>query len=74
MVCEQFANGELRYSKLKPMLTNIVISTLKPIQIKRKELEENRDYVAQVLSQGAEQASKIAVKTMSEVKQLIGLS
>lgn len=70
---EDYKEGKLQYSKLKPMLANILILTLKPIQARRKELEENRDYVAGVLAKGAEEAQEMATKTMSEVKKLVGL-
>ena len=70
---EDYKKGELQYSKLKPMLANVLISTLKPIQAKRKELEDNQDYVAQVLAEGAEKAQLIATKTLSEVKKLVGV-
>lgn len=68
-----YQNGELEYSKFKPMLANVIISTLKPIQEKRRDLLRNRDYVEQLLSQGAAKAQIIATKTMREVKEKIGL-
>lgn len=70
---EDYKNGELQYSKLKPMLANVIINALKPIRAKRKELESDQDYVMEVLNKGAEQAAKIAEKTMGEVKKLVGL-
>lgn len=71
---EDYKNGELQYGKFKPMLANVIISSLKPIQQKRKELEKNKDYVYQVLKQGAEQARAIASNTMQAVKDLVGLN
>jgi tryptophanyl-tRNA synthetase len=70
---EDYKRGELKYSKLKPMLSNILISSLKPIQARRKELENNRDYVLEFLGKGAEQARERAKKTMAEVKKLVGI-
>lgn len=70
---EDYKNGELQYAKLKPMLANVLISALKPIQARRQELENNRNWVAQVLADGAERAQKIAQKTMGEVRKLVGL-
>lgn len=71
---EDYQNGELQYGKFKPMLANVIINSLKPIQQKRKELEKNKDYVYQVLKQGAEHARAIAYNTIQAVKELIGLN
>jgi tryptophanyl-tRNA synthetase len=70
---EDYKYGELQYGKFKPMLANVIINSLKPIQQKRKDLERNRDYVRQVLRRGTERALAIAEKTMREVKALTGL-
>ena len=69
---EDYKNGELQYSKLKPMLANVLISTLKPIQAKRARLEADPKYVAEVLEKGAKRASEIAQTTMKEVRKLVG--
>ncbi|KKS42466.1 MAG: Tryptophan-tRNA ligase [Candidatus Kuenenbacteria bacterium GW2011_GWA2_42_15] len=68
-----YKNGQLQYSTFKPMLANVIISALKPIQEKRKELAKNSDYVASVLKEGAEKARTMAEKTMREVREKIGL-
>lgn len=70
---EDYKNGELQYAKFKPMLANVIIGALKPIQEKRKELEKNPDYVMRVLKTGAEAAREIAQKTMREVRERVGL-
>ncbi|MFH1890281.1 MAG: tryptophan--tRNA ligase [Candidatus Kuenenbacteria bacterium] len=70
---DDYKNGELQYSKLKPMLANVIIQSLKPIQEKRSALIKNPDYIRQILAQGKEKAQKIATATMQEVKQKIGL-
>jgi len=41
---------------------------------RRRELEGRTDYVREVLAHGAEQAKKIATKTIEEVYQRMGLS
>lgn len=70
---DDYKNGELEYSKFKPMLANIISSSLKPIQEKRIELLQNQDYIWQVLEKNADRAKQIATQTMEEVKQKIGL-
>ncbi len=68
-----YQNGELKYSKLKPMLANVIVQALKPIQEKRIELNKNQDHVLEILEQGKDKADKIAQATVKEVKEKIGL-
>lgn len=46
---------------------------LEPIHKKRGELAAHPDYVQSVLEKGAQKAKKIAVQTLTEVKQVIGI-
>ena len=66
-------SGNLRYSDLKDVVANTIISYLTPFQERRKELEEQREEVAEILINGAEKAQKIAEKTMQEVREKIGV-
>jgi len=70
---EDYKNGELQYAKFKPMLANVIVSALKPIQERRRELEKNPDYVLEVLRAGASQARAIAAETIREVREKVGL-
>ncbi len=70
---EDYKNGELQYGKFKPMLTNVIINALKPIQAKRQELEKNPEEILYILKQGAKKANLIANQTLKEVKNKIGL-
>ena len=45
---------------------------LAPFRAKRAELEEDPDYVKQILLEGAKQAKEIASETMEEVREAIG--
>lgn len=57
----------------KKMLIPNIMKVLTPIQDKRAELEQNMDYVHQVLDQGAAFCSNIAKQTMEEVKDICGI-
>lgn len=70
---EHYTSGALQYSELKAVLADHVIEFLEPVQKKRKELEQNMDYVAQVLAEGTEKAREVASVTLSEVKKKMGL-
>ena len=51
----------------------ILAERMKPILAKRRELEKNKDFVAQILKKGYSRASETAQKTMDEVKNLLRL-
>ena len=71
---KQYLGEGIRYGELKKQLAQAIFEDLKPIQVKRKELEQNPDYVAKVIEEGAVKARVIANKTLKEVKQKMGLS
>jgi len=66
-------NG-LRYKDLKDSLAQAIYQELKPFQEKRAELEQQPEYVDQVIVQGAAKAKKVAAETLLTVKQKMGLS
>ena len=63
----------VRYGDLKKSLAEAIFAELKPIQEKRKELEQNLEYVDQVIAQGREKSRAIAEATVAEVRQKMGL-
>ena len=70
---KQYQGGTIKYKDLKEATAETIISMLKPIQERRRELESDPGYVAEVLSEGCERARKIAKKTMEEVKEKVGI-
>ncbi|MFC1571367.1 tryptophan--tRNA ligase [Candidatus Margulisiibacteriota bacterium] len=57
----------------KQELAEIVVEYLAPIHKKRKELEKNSGQLEKILTEGAQQARKIASKTLLEAKKAVGL-
>ncbi len=75
---ESIADAENRfagcgYGIFKDAVADAVIATVEPIQRKQKELLADRGYLESVLKQGAEDASRIAAKTLSKVYRKVGL-
>lgn len=68
-----YKQGQLKYSKLKPILTEAIIETLKPIQERRNKLLKDKKYIKGVLKDGAKRAKEIANKNLQEIKRLIGI-
>lgn len=61
------------YGDFKMAVANSVIDKLKPIQEKYKEILENKQYLESIYKKGAENARKLASKTLEEVKGKIGI-
>ena len=61
------------YGDFKMTVANSVIDKLKPIQEKYKEILNNKEYLEEIYTKGAENARKIASKTLEDVKQKIGI-
>lgn len=61
------------YGDFKMAVANSVVERLKPIQEKYKELLQNKEYLEKIYTQGAENARKLASKTLREVKDKIGI-
>ncbi len=64
----------LQFVTLKDSLSEAIYEELKPLQERRKKIEQNHEYVDQVIKEGAEKARNIASQTVKEVKEKMGLS
>lgn len=62
-----------KYSEFKGELAEVIIKAIKPIQEKRAKLLKNKKAIYKTLGDGAKRASKLASKTMEEVKERTGL-
>lgn len=61
------------YGDFKMKVAEAVVKKLEPIQKKYKELLEKPEYVEEIYTKGAEKARKIALKTLNDVKERVGL-
>lgn len=68
-----YTSSGIKYGDLKRDLSEAIYAELKPLQEKRKELENNPEYVDKVIKEGAEKARAVAQETMKEVKAKMGL-
>ena len=55
----------------KKIMAERLVDYLAPIREKRAELEKNKDFIHDVLAEGAKKARAIAQKTMAEVKEAV---
>jgi len=61
------------YGKFKGDLAEVVIEGLRPIQEKYDYFIKNKDYLEKVYTEGAENAEKVARKTLRKVYKKVGL-
>jgi tryptophanyl-tRNA synthetase len=65
--------GEGGSGKLKAFLTDSLNEYLRPIRTRRKELEQNMDFVRETLRAGVRAAREEAVKTLEEVREAMNM-
>ncbi len=75
---ESIADAEQRfagqgYGVFKQAVADAVIAVVKPIQDKQRQLLADKAYLESVLKAGAEQAERIAYKTLAKVYRKVGL-
>ncbi|MDO5555914.1 MAG: tryptophan--tRNA ligase [Clostridia bacterium] len=61
------------YGDFKITVANSVIEKLKPIQDKYQSILNNQEYLEKIYTKGAENARKVAAKTLNDVKHKIGI-
>ncbi len=69
---EKYASCEIRYGDLKKQLAEDVVKLVAPIKERIKDIESNVDYLQRTAKQGAEKARENAVKTIKEVREIMG--
>ena len=69
----KYRDGGLGYGQVKKRLAELMIDYFKPYRQKRAELENNIDYVREVLANGAGRAKAVAAETLEKARQAVGL-
>jgi len=69
----RYRSGGMGYSEAKKRLAELMIDYFKPFRQKRADLENNIDYVREVLANGAKRAKTVAVQTVAEARKAVGL-
>ena len=65
--------GGQQFSAFKPALADLAVAMLAPIGAEMRRISADKAYVDQVLRDGGERASAIAVETMKDVRKITGL-
>lgn len=72
-LAERYRAGGMGYGHAKQELFDVFWETFRPYREKREELENNMDYVREVIRKGGERARAVAQQTMDEVRKAVGL-
>lgn len=70
---EKYRSGGVGYGTVKKRVVELLHDYFRPFRQKREELENNRDYVEEVLCSGAQRARAVARQTMKRVRDVTGL-
>ena len=70
---DKWNSCEIRYGDLKKQLAEDIIKTISPIRERIKDISSNEAYLSKVVKEGAEKARVSANKTLSEVREIMGI-
>ena len=70
---EKYSDCTIRYGDLKKQLAEDMIKYLTPMREKIKELSSNDKMLSEILGDGGQKARASAAKTISEVREIIGI-
>ena len=68
-----YQRGGLGDVKVKKFLNSVLQEILEPIRNKRKELENNKEEIMQMLFKGSDEARKAASKNLTSLKKAMGI-
>ncbi len=71
---KEFESGSLKFVEIKDHVTEVIFAELAGFQTKRVELENNPEYVNQVIKGGTDKARTAAFETLKDVKEKMGLA
>lgn len=69
---EKWNTCEIRYGDLKKQLAEDIIKVTTPIRERILDIQNNKEYLHKVVTEGAEKARESANKTLVEVRRLMG--
>ena len=71
---KHYTDGGLGDGKIKKFLNEVLEEFLSPIREKRRELEQHKDEIYQMLFDGSDEARKEAQKTLNSIKDSMGIN
>ncbi|MDP8262622.1 MAG: tryptophan--tRNA ligase [Candidatus Ancaeobacter aquaticus] len=72
-MAKRYREGGTGYKDFKEALLKKITTYFSPYYEKRRELSEDPRYIHALLEEGAEKARQVAIKTLQEIKKIIGI-
>lgn len=70
---KRYLNGSIGYKESKEILIKNVIEKITPLREKREHIKKDKNYILEVLEDGAKKAHERAEKKLNDVKKIIGV-
>jgi tryptophanyl-tRNA synthetase len=70
---DRFRSGGLGYREVKQAIFDLYMEKFGPMRARRKELDNQPEYIDEILKQGAEKARKIAQPLLRELRAAVGI-
>ncbi len=70
---DRFRSGGLSYREVKQTIFDLYMERFGPARERRRQLENQPDYVEAVLKQGAEKVRKVALPLMKRLREAVGI-
>jgi tryptophanyl-tRNA synthetase len=70
---DRFRSGGLGYREVKQAIFDLFMQKFEPMRARRRELENQPEYVDEILKRGAEQARKIARPLLRDAREAAGI-
>jgi tryptophanyl-tRNA synthetase len=70
---ERYKAGGMGYGEVKKELLQLILDYFRPFKEKREELQKDIGEVFNILKKGAEKTREVALETLDEIKNAVGL-
>ncbi len=70
---DAYADCSIRYGDMKKQLAEDILKVTLPIRERILDIQNNDEYIARVVRQGAEKARERASKTLAEAREIMGI-
>ena len=70
---DKYRTGGTGYGTVKKRVVELMLDYFRPYREKREDLQNNVDFVKEVLKDGAQRASAVASETLEKVRKAAGL-
>ena len=69
---EKYNTCEIRYGDMKKQLAEDIVAIIKPISERIREIDSDSEFLKRTVARGAEKARENAIKTVREMREIMG--